>query len=141
MSIAIRTAHPDDFEAVLSFWHVATEIASSTDDLAGLGTLYETDPGALLVATEAGAIVGTLIATWDGWRGSFCRLAVHPDHRREGLARALVAEGQQRLSGLGCRRIGLFAVGTHAGAVAFWSAVGFTEDQEDVRFVTDLPSC
>jgi len=138
MPVAVRPARPNDFAAVLDFWLLATDVASATDDVAGLRTLHDRDPGALLLATDGPQVVGTLIAAWDGWRGSFYRLAVHPDRRRQGVARALVAAGQKRLGQLGCRRVSLFAVGAHVGAVAFWRAAGFAQDAEDVRFVADL---
>ena len=35
-------------------------------------------------------MVGSLIAAWDGWRGSFYRLAVHPERRRQRIATALL---------------------------------------------------
>jgi ribosomal protein S18 acetylase RimI-like enzyme len=44
-------------------------------------------PGALLVAEIDGVLAGSLIAAWDGWRGSFYQPAVSPEHRRRGLAR------------------------------------------------------
>ncbi len=42
-----------------------------------------------------GAIVATLIAAWDGWRGNMYRLAVAPELRREGIARTLVEAGEE----------------------------------------------
>lgn len=50
------------------------------------------DRTALLIAEEDEeaeddlAIVGSVIATWDGWRRSIYRLLVAPSHRRQGLA-------------------------------------------------------
>ncbi|MGO9901020.1 MAG: GNAT family N-acetyltransferase [Solirubrobacteraceae bacterium] len=61
--------------------------------------------GALHVADQDGEIVGVLIAAWDGWRGNMYRLAVHPDHRRQGLALRLVRAGEQHLQRRGARRV------------------------------------
>jgi ribosomal protein S18 acetylase RimI-like enzyme len=55
------------------------------------------DREALLVAERGGAIVGSLIVAFEGWRGSFYRLAIHPAERRRGLASALVDHGERRL--------------------------------------------
>jgi ribosomal protein S18 acetylase RimI-like enzyme len=135
----IGPATPEQFGEILSFWRVAAAVASTTDDLSGLEVLVAHDPGALLVATDAGGrIVGTLIAAWDGWRGNFYRLVVHPDHRRLGLGRALVGAGETRLIQLGARRISLFAVGSHPAAVAFWDALGYRRDDDDVRFARNV---
>jgi ribosomal protein S18 acetylase RimI-like enzyme len=42
--------------------------------------------------------VGTIVAGWDGWRGSLYRLAVLPAARRRGTALRLVADGERRLA-------------------------------------------
>ncbi len=138
MPVEIRSARPDDFDHILSFWRDATEIASSTDDMDGLTVLHQFDPEALIVADDDGTIVGTLIAAFDGWRGGYYRLAVGPAQRGQGLGRALVAEGEARLARRGCRRVSLFAVASHEPAVAFWSAVGYRHDVDHIRFVRNL---
>jgi ribosomal protein S18 acetylase RimI-like enzyme len=134
----IGSAVPSQFPLVLSFWELATEIRSTTDDFAGLTALVSRDPEALLVACDGGDVVGTLIAAWDGWRAAFYRLAVHPELRRHGLGRALVAEGESRLRDRGARRISLYAVEAHTGAMSFWHAVGYQPDPTDMRFVRNL---
>jgi ribosomal protein S18 acetylase RimI-like enzyme len=138
MPIAIASASPAQFQLILSFWDEATEVHSSTDDIDGLTSLWGHDPDALIVATEDDAIVGTLIAAWDGWRAGFYRLAVRPSHRRLGLGRALVTEGESRLRRRGARRISLFAVEAHRGAMAFWSALEYQPDPDELRFVRNL---
>jgi ribosomal protein S18 acetylase RimI-like enzyme len=45
-------------------------------------------PSALLVVAESSReLLGTLIGTYDGWRGNMYRLVVRPDRRREGIGR------------------------------------------------------
>jgi ribosomal protein S18 acetylase RimI-like enzyme len=139
VSVVIRTADRSEHSDVLAFWQLATEVPSSTDDPDGLDTLARFDGGALLVAIEDDRIVGTLIAAWDGWRGAFYRLGVHPDHRGRGIARALVLAGETRLTVQGCRRISLYAVVAHEPAMAFWRSMGYRQDHEDVRFAANLP--
>jgi ribosomal protein S18 acetylase RimI-like enzyme len=138
VSVALASAVPEQFPDILAFWLVATEVPSSTDDLDGLTALWSHEPDAMIVATDRGAIVGTLIASWDGWRGAYYRLAVHPTRRHQGIARALVNEGEARLLQRGARRISLYAVTAHTGAVALWDALGYQPDHQDVRFVRDL---
>ena len=62
--------------------------------------LVERDLDSLLLAEAGGRIVGSLIVAWDGWRGSFYRLAVHPDWRRRGVATALIRAGPRRKTDL-----------------------------------------
>lgn len=72
----------------------------------GVLGLLDADPEALLVAeSDGGEIVGSLIAAWDGWRGSFYRLAVNPEQRRQGIGTALLREGERRLLAHGAARL------------------------------------
>jgi ribosomal protein S18 acetylase RimI-like enzyme len=101
--------------------------------------LLHRDGDAILVAEIDGRMVGTLIAAWDGWRGTFYRLGVHPERRGHGIGRALVTAGEARLAEHGCRRISLYAVAAHQPAMSFWRAMGYRLDQNEVRFVANLP--
>jgi ribosomal protein S18 acetylase RimI-like enzyme len=53
-------------------------------------------------AFDKEALVGIVIANWDGRRGWINRLAVHPDYRGRGLAADLLDEAEQFLKGQGC---------------------------------------
>lgn len=131
----IRAAGASDVAAVLSLWQAAGSAPTVTDDADSVRSLVAHDPGALLVAEVDGVVVGSLIAAWDGWRGHLYRMAVHPDHRRRGIAAALAAEGEQRLARLGCRRIDAIVLTEEAGARALWAAVGYVEQGDVSRWV------
>jgi GNAT superfamily N-acetyltransferase len=106
VSWTIRVASEGDISAVLALWTLAEVEPGQTDDQASLRRLIDRDPGALLVAQAAGgALAGSVIAGWDGWRGSIYRLAVAPAHRRRGVARRLLAAAEERLAALGAVRL------------------------------------
>ena len=90
---------------------------------------------ALLVAEIDGRVVGSLIAAFDGWRGNLYRLAVEPSHRRRGVARELVAEGERRLAAVGCRRISALVLRDEGPATALWAAAGYERAERIVRYV------
>jgi ribosomal protein S18 acetylase RimI-like enzyme len=131
----IRNATEDDIPSVLGLWVAAGSVPSVTDSRDGLAGLLAADPGALLVAELGGVVVGSLIAAWDGWRGSFYRLAVSPEHRRTGLATMLVREGERRLREHGAVRLTAIVAEDDAGAMAFWEAAGYDRQQHRARFV------
>jgi len=125
---------------VLELWRRAEASASSTESAGDVGGLLLRDPEALLLAeTEEGVIVGTLIVGWDGWRGGFYRLAVDPDHRRHGLATALVRAGEERLRALGAHRLNAIVETHEPGAMAFWASAGYKLQASRSRFVKNLP--
>ena len=86
----------------------------------------------------AGQIIGSIIGTFDGWRGNIYRMAVHPDYRRRGIARALVAEVEKRLTQQGAKRITALVEKDCNWAKAFWQAVGYNLDSRIVRHVRTL---
>ena len=137
----VRAAGPGDIPAVLALWDGARSPNASTPDTPdALERLLATGPGALLVAEDGsgGAIVGALVAGWDGWRGNMYRLAVEASHRRQGIGLALVRAGEARLRALGARRITALVAHEDADAVGLWAAAGYARDETIVRFVRAL---
>ena len=108
---------------------------TSTDTPEDLGALLRHDAGALIVAEESGRVVGTVVAAWDGWRGSVYRLAVDPAHRRVGLGGRLLREAERRLAALARRRMHAIVVGSDAQAVAFWESTTWELQRGQLRYV------
>jgi ribosomal protein S18 acetylase RimI-like enzyme len=131
----IRRAVQRDLEPVLGLWAAAGSLPSVTDTREGLLALLATDEDALLLAVLNGTVIGSLIAAWDGWRGSFYRLAVHPEHRRRGIGTALLREGERRLRARGAVRLTAILASTDPVAVGFWEAVGYAKQSDRSRFV------
>lgn len=131
----LRVAATCDAPAVLALWHDADAHPSRTDNLESVARLIAHDPGALIVAECEQRIVGSVIAGWDGWRGSIYRLAVAPAFRRERLGRQLVEAAERRLSALGAVRLQATVVARDELATGFWRASGWEEQCERLRFV------
>jgi ribosomal protein S18 acetylase RimI-like enzyme len=136
--IAIRPAEASDAGAVLELWRLAATVPTRTDDEASIRSLIAHDPGALLLAEDDGELIGTLIATYDGWRGMLFRLVVLPERRRSGIGRALVSAGEHSLRKRGAVRVSLYAVKAEQGALDFWLAAGYWGDDYTQRFVKNL---
>jgi ribosomal protein S18 acetylase RimI-like enzyme len=135
--VTIRPGRREDVGAVLELWGAArSPLATTTDDADAVGLVLAAD--ALLVAERGGRIVGTLIAGWDGWRGSMARLAVAPEARRQGIARALVGAGERRLRARGARRVNALVDASDDGVREMWRKAGYADDGTAARFVRDL---
>ena len=129
----IRECRPEEAEALLALWQVAGTSPSVTDTITDIQRAIESS-ASVLVAEVDRHIVGSLIATFDGWRGNMYRIAVHPDHRRLGIGRALVKEGEKCLAKLGVKRITALVEEKYPWATAFWSDVGYEVEPGIVRF-------
>ncbi|MFJ6718011.1 MULTISPECIES: GNAT family N-acetyltransferase [unclassified Streptomyces] len=136
--LQIAAASAADLGAVLAFWKTAAEGASISDDLPGVGQLHARDPHALLLARRDGELVGTVIAGFDGWRCHLYRLAVHPEHRRQGIGAALLAAAEERFSELGGRRADAMVLDRNTPAHAAWRAGGYHPEDHWTRWVKPL---
>jgi ribosomal protein S18 acetylase RimI-like enzyme len=131
----MRAGTEEDVESLLELWRLAGGRPTRTDHAEAVRALLASDPDALILAVADGSIIGSLIAGWDGWRGSFYRLAVHPDWRRRGLATALVRTGEERLERLGAVRLTAIVAREETAAVALWTSAGFTRQTDTTRFL------
>lgn len=122
----------------MNLWAVADAQPTVTDNVKALRALLATDPNAVLVAEAEGNVVGSLLAAWNGWRGSFYRLAVHPDHRRRGLASRLVREGKRRLRDRGALRLDAIVAEGEYPAMSFWKSIGYELQIDRSGFVRNL---
>ncbi|MGP4109851.1 GNAT family N-acetyltransferase [Streptomyces sp. 4N509B] len=137
--LRIRAGGSADVEAVLAFWAAAAEGVSVSDDPAGVYNLVTRDPEALLLAEGPdGQLVGTVIAGFDGWRCHLYRLAVAPEHRRRGVATALLAAAEQRFAALGGRRADAMVLHDNDLAHRAWHARGYAPQSEWGRWVKPL---
>src|SRR5262249_17182707 len=125
----------EDIGEVLELWEQAEATPSVTDTAHDLDRAVAASSAHVLVAEAEGRLVGSIIGTFDGWRGNIYRLAVHPDHRRRAVASALVAEVGKKLNQQGAKRITALVEKDHPGAMSFWEAVGYRVDERIVRRV------
>jgi ribosomal protein S18 acetylase RimI-like enzyme len=122
-AVEIRAATLLDIDAVLRLWGQSGTHPTITDDTAGVTALLTDAPGALLVAVDGATVVGSVIAAWNGWRGSIYRIAVAPSHRRFGVGRSLLTAAAKRFSELGARRIDAFVIRDDGSARSFWDSL------------------
>ncbi|MFZ2056621.1 MAG: GNAT family N-acetyltransferase, partial [Acidimicrobiales bacterium] len=55
-------------------------------------------------------------------------LAVHPDHRRQGLGRLLMDVAERRLRDLGCAKLNLQVRASNETATEFYRQIGYAVD-------------
>ena len=137
----IRACTLEEAALLPDFWREAGAEPTATDDPQGVNTLLREREDAVLLAVVEGEIVGTVIAVFDGWRGSIYRLAVLPSHQRSGIARKLVAEAERRLAIRGAKRLSAVASLHSDQAIPFWESMadqGWRPSHPGVRYAKTL---
>jgi ribosomal protein S18 acetylase RimI-like enzyme len=128
--IKVRSARLDDLYSVVELWEASGGPTRHAGRHADALRLIERDSEALLVAIEDQRVVGTLIVGWDGWRCHLYRLVVHPQARRNGIARRLAEAAMSRAQSLGAARLDAMVDPDNTSAVEFWEQVGYERDHD-----------
>ncbi|WP_298471025.1 GNAT family acetyltransferase [uncultured Erythrobacter sp.] len=71
------------------------------------------------------AVVGTIMAGWDGHRGWLYSVAVDPHKQRAGIGRQLVEHAVQELRRRGCGKVNLQIRAGNDAVEAFYAKLGF----------------
>lgn len=85
--------------------------------------------GLFFVAVADVAIVGTIMAGYDGHRGWIYSVAVHPDHRKQGIGSNLVAHAERALTERGCMKVNLQIMEGNEAVAAFYSSLGYSVEK------------
>jgi ribosomal protein S18 acetylase RimI-like enzyme len=125
----IRRATEDDAESILAFWRSSNATTGSTDEVKTVRGVAGNPAAVFLLAVENGQIIGSLIGTFDGWRGHMSRLVVRPDRRRQGIARQLIRQVEAVFSERSVKRIYALVEVDQPVAQAFWAAMGYPANQ------------
>jgi ribosomal protein S18 acetylase RimI-like enzyme len=111
-----------DHERIQALWD---ESRLDTVDEHEWDTLI-TSPGAIvLVAEEEGALVGAIVATFDGWRAYIYHVAVVPGRRRRGVAKALFDEAHAHLAREGNRIVYVMVNDENEAGNALLNSLGY----------------
>jgi ribosomal protein S18 acetylase RimI-like enzyme len=130
MLFVIATYAPDHFAGVDALWRTVFPDDPPWNAAAkAVPAKLAVQPELLLVALDGTAVIGSIMAGYDGHRGWLYAAAVLPSHRRQGVAKALAQDAVTRLQGLGCHKVNLQVRSGNADAAAFWRSMGF--DFED----------
>jgi ribosomal protein S18 acetylase RimI-like enzyme len=109
MSHEIREMTSDDYDQAYRLWSEYKGLCLGDDDARDRIELYlRRNPGLCFVALSEGNLVGTILCGHDGRRGILRHLAVKQEHRRKGIASALINVGLAALARSGIRKCNLF---------------------------------
>jgi len=124
-AVVVRPFQAADETAVVTLWQACGLTRPQNDPRKDIARKLKVNPEWFLVAEEAGRIVGTVMAGYEGHRGWINYLAVDPVRQRGGLGRRLMAEAEKHLRAAGCPKINLQVRPENTAAIAFYERIGF----------------
>lgn len=127
--LIIRPYRPADEPAVLELWAACHLIVPHNDPRKDIRRKLRVNPEWFLIGERDGRVLATCMAGYEGHRGWINYLAVHPDHRRQGLGRLLMDEAERRLHDLGCPKVNLQVRNSNGAAREFYRQIGYAVDE------------
>jgi ribosomal protein S18 acetylase RimI-like enzyme len=129
MGIEITPFRDSDRPGVIDLWAQAfPKDPAHNDSAAMIDRKLRVQPELFLVARDADAVVGAVMAGYDGVRGWIHRLAVRESDQRTGVGTALLRAAEVGLARLGCPKVNLQVRSINAGVIAFYRSAGYEVD-------------
>ena len=99
--------------------------------------LYQACRDFFVVAKVGGRIAGYAVACVEKRNAEIASLAVHPDHRRRGVADALMRHTLRALGAAGCGRVELMVRTGNTGGAQLYRSLGFRRVRMVPRYYED----
>lgn len=125
MTVSIRSFEVADTDAVIALWQDAGLTRPWNDPRRDIERARAEQPELLLVAMRDDAVIGTVMAGYDGHRGWLYYLAVATGSRHDGIGKSLVVEAERRLRALGCPKVQLMVRPDNDRVRGFYHALGY----------------
>jgi ribosomal protein S18 acetylase RimI-like enzyme len=116
-------------EAVIDLWKECCLIVPWNDPEEDIQKKIDFQPDLFFVALLDGAIIGSVMAGYEGHRGWLNYLAVLPRYQKRGYGKRLVEKAIDKLAEMGCLKVNLQVRRTNASAVEFYKHLGFKIDE------------
>lgn len=129
--LVIGPATPDQRDAVAALWRRAGLTTPYNDPHADFDRARGGPASDVLVGTDAGGLVATVMVGHDGHRGWLYYVAVDPDRQGGGLGRRMVAAGEDWLRARGVPKVQLMIRATNEPVMAFYDRLAY--ERSDVR--------
>ena len=132
-TIRIRRARSYDLNEIADLWTDCGLVPSLRGFRNEMERMLLRAPELFLVAVDAsngGEVLGAVLGSYDGRVATVSRLATHPDHRRRGVASALVDDFARALADLGAGDALLLVLDSNPDADRFWAAIDYTHARD-----------
>lgn len=125
--VHIRRLNADDYHRMAEIWSEAglPFRPNGRDGQARVQAEMQGDSAIFLGAEIDGELVAVVLGTHDGRKGWINRLAVLPEYRKRGIAKALTLEVERRLNDAGILIVTCLIEGDNPASEAFFQSLGY----------------
>jgi len=127
--LRIRPFSPADEAAVIALWVACGLTRPWNHPGRDIERKLAVQPELFLVGEEAGRVVASVMAGYDGHRGWMNYLSVHPDCQGRGFGAQLVRRVEALLLAMGCPKLNLQIREDNTRAIGFYEALGYQPDK------------
>jgi ribosomal protein S18 acetylase RimI-like enzyme len=124
----IRAYKVSDKGDVISLWSECGLVVPQNDPSKDIERKLKVDPDLFLVGYKESGIVATVMGGYEGHRGWINYLAVKPAEQRKGHGQAIMHAVEALIKEKGCPKINLQVRTTNEAVIAFYSAIGYGND-------------
>ena len=124
----IRPFKESDRQAVIQLWQDCDLTRPWNDPDKDISRKMAFQPELFLVAEDAGQVIASAMAGYDGHRGSVYYLAVSPEYQARGIGKQLMSEIEDRLVKLGCPKLNIVVRSNNNKVLEFYRKLGYLPD-------------
>jgi ribosomal protein S18 acetylase RimI-like enzyme len=124
----IRAFEPADEAAVVALWEQCRLTRPWNSPHKDVLRKLAVQADWFLVGEVEGRLVATVMAGYDGHRGSIYYLGVAPEYQGSGLGREMMDEAERRLRAAGCPKINLMVRSENTAVIEFYRCLGYAVD-------------
>ena len=128
----IREIPSEMIEDAVGLWEAAGLTRPWNDPRADVRRALEGGASTILAGLHQGDLIATVMVGQDGHRGWVYYLAVHPEARRQGRGRAMMAAAESWLIARRVPKLNLMVRSDNNAARGFYEALGYGRDDVTV---------
>jgi ribosomal protein S18 acetylase RimI-like enzyme len=124
----IRSFKESDRNAVIELWQACALTRPWNDPNRDISRKLAVQSDLFLVGAIDGKVMATVMAGYDGHRGSVFYLAVSPEYQRRGFGRLLMQSVENKLQAMGCPKLNIMVRSSNEEVLRFYSRLGYETD-------------
>ncbi len=127
--LQIRQFRDHDEPAVIRLWQDCELVVPWNNPQKDIQRKLDAGAELFLVGAFEEKLIASVMGGYDGHRGWIYYLAVAPEFRNRGFARAMMTDMEGRLLALGCPKINLMVRNTNTEVIEFYNSLGYALDK------------